>query len=381
MEYFRAQDSRYRIPTYNSFINSKMKDQATLAPLKTFSFLDNYRTEKEQNHMFASKMFQPRLVGGFVGSKICEQKTVTLNRMSLLGQIFELATSFQPMVKQPKIFPEHWKKVDMTKTFAPVVAPRKGDSPPKAASGTPPTQGSPVEPSPTSVVPSAIAKDMPSAVDSSSCASSEVVLEPCTILCGTTKGCPSVSGTSSISRGSESSWVSEESIEDEPSECRETRKCTNPWLSNIIMCPSDDDSDDDDDSDWDCVDDDDFTSENGEIISEFKWNNGDSLSPIPSPVTRTPPASTPALEDYDSDESEGILIFCGPGYDFDAEEEARERQLAEKRIDDANRRWRDNLDQSRDVPDGKFDRTSQKKVGYINLILTRGCRVTCPYFL
>ena len=131
---------------------------------------------------------------------------------------------------------------------------------------------------------------------------------------------------------------------------------SNPWLSNIVVCVSDDDESD---SDWDCVED--FKSENGEVISDFKWN-GDSLSPISSPVSQTPPVPAAVLDDYDSDESDGVLISCGSGYVFDDEEEARERKLSEERIQDANRRWEQNLMTAVDETDGIRKASRSKQV-------------------
>ncbi|XP_046438899.1 uncharacterized protein LOC124190319 [Daphnia pulex] len=166
-----------------------------------------------------------------------------------------------------------------------------------------------------------------------------------------------------VSESSESSWASVSP------EANQDVLLSNPWLRNIVVCVGDSDDSDESDSDWDCVED--FQSENGEVISDFKWN-GDSLSPISSPVSQTPPVPAAALDDYDSDESDGVLISCGSGYVFDDEEEARERKLSEERIQDANRRWDRNLSTAVDETDGIRKTSRSKQVHFpVDSKLTR----------
>jgi Phosphatase-1 catalytic subunit binding region len=96
--------------------------------------------------------------------------------------------------------------------------------------------------------------------------------------------------------------------------------------------------DTDSDSDEDCLDD--FHSENGEIVDSMKWN-GDILSPISSPINPPQTTAQQLVEDYDYDSDESDVW---DSYDRnDSDEEQRERDLAEQRILDANRRWEENM--------------------------------------
>lgn len=418
---------------------------------KNFSIMENFNMLRGQHTLFStSKIFQPPpfIIGGFVGSKIYEQKSVSFNCGDLLAQIFQFATSFEPMVMPHKMYREPTAKINTTKMPVPVVSGNTESSTKKIVTNIPPTQRSLIEPSPKPVMPSNIPEVnlkpvYSGSVDSGSDHSkqfhsggstsenrSDSCVEP--LPCDITKPSGVLSRERSLSESSEESWASDddspieqlepqksgnpwisqffvplsdddtsddenpceppcevsksnrslsrgrsiaESSEeswasDSPAKQPETQKNGNPWISQIFASSSDEESEDgesdDEDSDWDCVDDDDdFQSENGEIINEFKWNNYDSLSPIMSPVTRTPPALTPALEDYDSDESEGILIVCGVDLlEVDDEEEARERESARKRMEEVNRRWLENLEQSVDVPDGKERKTQNRRVRF-----------------
>jgi hypothetical protein len=282
--------------------------------------LDNLTLKvKKGIEQFPSTKFLPAppfVVGGFVGSKSCEQKNISFNFKDLFEHLMD---TMIPSVKssnhtQSKQFgEENWRKRPTTipnNCVKTKISPLKSENlaPNVVISSSAVTQVVPISP-----------PAMPS--------QQENQMSPVT--CRT------------VSESSENSWASVS-----PEENRNVL-FSNPWVSNIVVCVSDDG--DESDSDWDCVED--FQSENGEVISDFKWN-GDSLSPISSPVSRTPPVPTAALDDYDSDESDGVLISCGNGYVFDEEEEARERKLSEERIQDANRRWDQNLLTTVDETDG-----------------------------
>lgn len=334
MDFFKTSDSRFRTPMFNECVKSAFNKQTNMPSVTDCVVLDIRRgMEQLQN----TKFFQPPpfLVGGFVGSKICEHKNGSINYSNLLGQIIHTVTSFTPIVTQSKSFgEENWRKKpdSFTKSYAKVAAQSKCDTPPPSVVISPAqvTQQTvlPVVSSPTT---------MPS--------QQENKLSPLSSV-----SCPLVFRT--VSESSETSWASVD-----PAEERDVL-FSNPWLSNIVVCVGDNDNADDSDSDWDCVED--FQSENGEVISDFKWN-GDSLSPISSPVSRTPPTPAAALDDYDSDESDGVLISCGHGYVVDDEEEAKERRLSEERIQDANRRWDQNLLTTTDETDGICKKSTQSK--------------------
>ena len=288
--------------------------------------LGDYSFAKIAGQLSPYPKFQPPVVvGGVVGSKICVLKNGTGS--NLLGDLIQMLTSL-PITSTAANGQRSYQKhspvaatVRPAKSWAQVSTPIKSDNLP-----SPTVAASPIRMSP----PINIIKDSRSpAMDAAA-------------LCRT------------LSESSETSWASVDPPESETV----PPKTTNPWLNDLLGSVSQDDGDDEeeDDSDWGSVGD--FQSENGEIISDFKWN-GDAISPIPSPICVTPPA--PAVDnllDYDSDESDGILISCGS---YDDEEEAKERRLAEERIQAVNERWEEGLLSSTDVIDGP-KRTQKKQV-------------------
>ena len=330
MDYFRGSDARFRAPTFGGYVKSASTRSNTMLSVNNCVVLDNltFQMKKGMGPFSSAKFFQPPpfVVGGFVGSKSCEQNHISFNFKDLLEHLIDTVI---PKVKssnhtQSKPFGEdNWRKQPTT---IPKSCAKQITSPMKSENSSPTIVIS--SPIVTQVVLPITPPTMPS--------QQENQLSPAT--CRT------------VSESSESSWASLS-----PEENRNVLS-SNPWLSNIVVCVSDDDESD---SDWDCVED--FKSENGEVISDFKWN-GDSLSPISSPVSQTPPVPAAVLDDYDSDESDGVLISCGSGYVFDDEEEARERKLSEERIQDANRRWEQNLMTAVDETDGIRKASRSKQV-------------------
>ena len=275
----------------------------------------------------------PVIVGGVVGSKICVLKNGT--GYNLLGDLIQMLTSLPiPSSNNEhrsyrKQFPSATTTIvnPQAKSFAQVLTPTKSDIPLSSATVlvSPVVVAAPIPMSP----PISITKE------------------------SSPRQAPSLATCRTLSESSETSWASVD-----PPECDAANlKTTNPWLNDLLGSVSQDDGDDEDEnSDWGSVD---FQSENGEIVNDFKWN-GEAISPIPSPICATPPAlPVETLLDYDSDESDGILISCGS---YDDEEEARERRLAQERIQAANDRWEDGL-LSTDETDGPRlqAQTKQKK--------------------
>ena len=350
MDFFKTSDARFRTPVFNDCVKSAFSKQTNMPSVNSCVVLDSYPfpIKREMEQFPNTKFFQPPpfLVGGFVGSKICENKNGSINYSNLLGQIFNAVTSLAPICTPSKSFEqENWrKKPDLfTKSYAKVTSQSKSDIlPPPSVVISSPTA---VTVTQQTVLPVSSPATMPSQQEKKL----STLSSP--IACRT------------VSESSETSWASVD-----PAEERDVL-LSNPWLSNIVVCVSD--SEDESDSDWDCVED--FQSENGEVICDFKWN-GDSLSPISSPVSRTPPTPAAALDDYDSDESDGVLISCGQGYVVDDEEEAKERRLSEERIHDANRRWDKNLLMTVDETDGIHQNTTQSKK-------VSGGKLLDPFFL
>lgn len=330
MNYFKPLDDGFQKSVFDNLGKSAFNKQVTMAPVNSCVVLKSYPVDLERDlgQYQSVKLFQPPpfLVGGFVGSKICENKSGSFNYSNLLGQIIRFL--------QPVSTPTQSREADTWRRNQPTFPPSYAQvvsSPKKMAD----------LPSPKIVISSpVVVKSSVSPVSSSSVTSpKENTLSP--VVCRT------------VSESSDSSWASVE-----PLEKRIDLLTSNKWLSNIVVCVSDSD-DSDDDLGWDCVDD--YQSENGEVINDFKWN-GESLSPISSPVSRTPPTPAPVLDGYESDESDGIMISCGYGYEFDAEEETRERLLAEERVKDANRRWENNLLETTDQTDGLRNPGCSKQV-------------------
>lgn len=329
MDYFRGSFESYRTPAFKAWMKPPFNKPTNMPSVSNCVVLDYpFRLKKGIEQLPSTKFSQPPpfLVGGFVGSKICD-KNGSVNYSDLLGQIFATVTSLTPNHTQRKPYGEgSWRR-------KPIPAPKNC-------------------PKVTSPIISEILT--PSVVISSPSVTQQTVL-PISPPIMPNHQENKQSPLRTASESSDTSWAS---ISQE-----ENRNVliSNPWLSNIVVCVSDSDDEDDSNSDWDAVED--FQSENGEVIDDFKWN-GDSLSPISSPICQTPPVIAAALDDYDSDESDGVLICCGHGYIVDEEEEARERKLAEERIHDANRRWNQQMSAAVDQIDGIRKKTPLKKVHF-----------------
>ncbi len=324
--------NRYRMPPFETCVKSAFKEPVVLLPvMEGYPFFQSHKGAGNQYH------FQPPrfIVGGFVGSKICEHKNGSANYSDLLGRIINILTTFKPSdssssgpVRNP--FHAAWPR-------------NSGDmstkSPPRSYAEVTVTSPAPI-PSVPKVISSPVI-EMASPIKKAS----PLPTPP------QAKMSPSVCVQRTVSESSDTSWASS----DPADTIRDLLpQSSNPWLNNMVVCVSDGSvtDDDDNDSDWDCVDD--YQSENGEIISGFQWQHGDCLSPISSPVSQTPPAANIPNGAYDSDdEDEGVLISCNNPYAFDEEEEAREQQ---ERIRAANQRWEQQG--STDEPDGKIVRKS-----------------------
>lgn len=334
MELFKASINRFQNLDFDAYTKTAFTKQDIMSSVDNCARVESYPVDIRGEQFSSTRLLHPPsyLVGGFVGSKICEHKNGAVSYSNILGQIIH---SLQPVKPKQSCFFQPSKcqgdihlrgKVEvLPQSYAQVTSPIKSvaSSSPTVVISSPIVMVSDVTPISSPAMPNQKEKE----------------LSPAT--CRT------------VSESSESSWASVSQLED-----RFDVLSSNPWLSNIVVCVSDSDSDgDDSDSDWDCVD---FQSENGEVISDFKWN-GESLSPISSPISRTPPNLATPLDDYDSDESDGILISCGHGYLADSEEEARERRLAEERVQDANHRWEQNLLKTADETDGPRKPSQQSK--------------------
>lgn len=339
MDYIRGPDARFRAPSFSGCVKSASSRPNRMLSLNNYGFDDlTFHVKKGLDP--GTKLFQapPFVVGGFVGSKSCEQKSICIS-FNFKDMFESLMDTVIPNVKssnhtQTKLFGEKYcqkQTVTIPNSCAKTkTSPSKSEYlPPNVVISSPAVTQAVSVSSPT----------MPNQQEN------QLSPAPCR----------------TVSESSESSWASVSP------EANQDVLLSNPWLRNIVVCVGDSDDSDESDSDWDCVED--FQSENGEVISDFKWN-GDSLSPISSPVSQTPPVPAAALDDYDSDESDGVLISCGSGYVFDDEEEARERKLSEERIQDANRRWDRNLSTAVDETDG-IRKTSRSKQ-----VLGR-CRLIC----
>ncbi|KAI9557518.1 hypothetical protein GHT06_017346 [Daphnia sinensis] len=305
MGYIRGSEDCYRTPEFGACTKSPFNKTTSMPSASNSVMLDSYSfpIEKGIEQFPNTRIFQPPpfLVGGFVGSKICDKNGKSPDDRNFRRKPMPALKSC-PKVTSPI----------NSEIFAP----------------------SEVISSP-AVTPQTILPISPPTMPNQ-----ENKLSPCR----------------TASESSDTSWASVSQEEN-----RDVL-LSNPWLSNIVVCVSDSDSDDADDSssDWD---DEEFQSENGEVIDDFKWN-GDSLSPISSPISQTPPVPAAALDDYDSDESDGVLICCGHGYLVDDEEEARERKLAEERIHDANSRWNQQMSAAVDQIDGIQKKTPSKQVHF-----------------
>jgi len=333
MDYVTGSDARFRAPSFSGFVKSTSTRPNRMLYVNNYVGLDNFifQDKKGIEQFPSTKFFQapPFVLGGFVGSKSCEQKSISISLN--FKDIFEhLIGTVIPNVKS--------SNHTQSKPCGEKYCPKQPTTIPKSCAKTKTSPSKSEYLPPNVVISSPLVTQVGSVSSHKMPNQQENQLSPVT--CRTT------------SESSESSWASVS-----PEENRNVLS-SHPWLSNIVVCVSDNDDSEESDSDWDCVED--FQSENGEFISDFKWN-GDSLSPISSPVSQTPPVPAAALDDYDSDESDGVLISCGNGYVFDDEEEARERKLSEERIQDANRRWDENLSAAVDETDGirKTNRTKQ----------------------
>lgn len=337
MDILQVAVDRFRTQEFKDYSKSAFKKQVNMPSVnvvwRNFSYGD-LRSGQYSN----TKIFQPPpfVVGGYVGSiigsKICDSKNASFNCSNLLGALILRLQTDQPT--KSNFFPPigtreevNWRVKTTAQSDSHVTSSKSGDTSTPSKVVIPPKIVMQQ-----SVSPVSSAAVMPKQQDSN--------LSPAA--CRT------------LSESSESSWASVSQLED-----RFNVLSSNPWLSNIVVCVSDSDDADESDSDWDCVED--FQSENGEVINDLTWN-GDSLSPISSPVSRTPPTQVAALDDYDSDESDGILISCGHGYVVDDEEEAQERRVAEERIQDANRRWDQNLLTADETDSTKKSKHTTKQV-------------------
>lgn len=327
MDYLRGSETRYRTPAFNAWMKPSFSKQISMPSVSNCVVLDNYpfQSKKGVEQFPNTKFFQPPpfLVGGFVGSKVCD-KNGSVNYSDVLARIITSGTSLTPIRTQRKSYvEENWcrKPTSIPKICPKVTSPMKSEC------------------------------HNPNVVISSPAVTQQTVL-PVSPPMMPNQQENKLGPRRTVSESSENSWASIS-----PEEEKRNVLLSNPWLSNIVVCVSDSDDADDSSSEWDEVED--FQSENGEVIRDFKWN-GDSLSPISSPVSRTPPVPTAALDDYDSDESDGVLICCGHGYVVDAEEEIRERKLAEQRIQDANSRWNQQMSVVVDQTDGIRKKTSKQ---------------------
>ena len=279
--------------------------------------------------VLSQKISQPPsfLVGGFVGSKSVEHKNSSNNYSNLLGQIISLLTIQETSIwnrEQPSLVQRMSNarrnlispvnSIPLNIHFNNIIPSNKLNS----------TTSNSTISLPIATIP---------ASSQLTIAKQEAIVDDSTVLCNfpvtgnTIKDCSSKGGKSTATEMDFKNCDHVRRTKDDVS------TFSNPWIKDIISNVSDTDSD----SDEDCVD---FHSENGEIVDSMKWN-GDILSPISSPIN--PPQSTAQQlvvdYDYDSDESD-----VWDSYDRDdSDEEQKERDLAEQRILDANRRWEENI--------------------------------------
>lgn len=348
MDYYFNRSDRYRMPTFDC-VKPAFKEPQVMMPFKVLEGYSFFQPKVTLGQ--AAGPFQPPrfIVGGFVGSKVCEHKNGSAGNYSdLLGTIINILTTFKPPQPSPAArhhsFRGSWPNRN---AFSPSSRLSYAEVATK-----PPLQSAPSVPPPASVVPSiVIEKARPaSPAPQKTCLPDPPPQVP---QMDAVNMLSPVGRT--LSESSDTSWASTT-----PSECQNLPS-SNPWLKNMLVCVSDaasDDDDDDDDSDWDCVDD--FQSENGEIISDFKWHHGDCLSPISSPTNRTPPAVDAREREfngYDSDEDSegGVYVSCNP-YVMDEEEE---RRASEERLRAVNLRWEEGLAAGRDEMDSKTTQGKQ----------------------
>jgi len=354
------------------------------------------------------KFFQPPrfVVGGFVGSKVCELKNNPTNPVSysnLLGHIFNIFTSIQ----EPKVGMNN----SMTSQYSPQTSQYRSS-----------VQLNPVEKTSPVEIKDPLAKTNPSVktnivAKTNRVAKMNPVAKPDLPIKRTvtesleTATRDSNCNNQNISESSDTSWLTVDSVDNDTSwspanatkdhknqtdlhrnprtvsessntswtsadpMAEDEAKLTigaNSWLTNMFVRADDSESDDSDsddsgnsdsdssdsgnsdsdssDSEWD-------HSENGHVVDFIRWQ-GDSLSPISSPTIPQMIGSIPHdYDSIDSDDSDGILISCG-NYHFDEEEIDEARQ---KMLEDVNQKWNEEMKRFCDETDGAPVATKKAK--------------------
>jgi len=268
----------------------------------------------------------PFLVGGFVGSKSVEHKNSSNNYSNLLGQIISLLTIQETNIwnrEQPSLVQRMSNtrrnlispvnSIPLNIHFNNIIPSNKVNSATSNSTISLPIATIPASSQLTIAKPEAI-------IDNSA------ILCNCPMKENTTKDYSSQVGNCTAA------GMDLKNCDQVHRTKNDVSMLSNSRIKDIPASVGDTDSD----SDEDCLDD--FHSENGEIVDSMKWN-GDILSPISSPIN--PPQTAQQLVDYDYDSDESDVW---DSYDRnDSDEEQRERDLAEQRILDANRRWEENM--------------------------------------
>ena len=124
MVYFRGWDARFRAPTFGGYVKSASTRSNTMLSVNNCVVLDNltFQMKKGMGPFSSAKFFQPPpfVVGGFVGSKSCEQNHISFNFKDLLEHL-KSYSSFTPMRFKEKILLENENK-EQTFTYSEIIS-------------------------------------------------------------------------------------------------------------------------------------------------------------------------------------------------------------------------------------------------------------------